>query len=207
MNERFMPSVREQNSDLIEQFVASFAAFGEMTARADDEAALSLAVGPPGEHGFRRWKPLKLQTDVGALEAIYSKLPARLPRLFEELVLCYRWAEVDLERFTLLANPPGDDLMGLYAAMSSDNYLWIHLVPSGFLRLAKGPGGDYDPVCFDIRSRKKSGDCPIVKIDHEQILCNDRIQVVGELAPSFLNLLQTTIERAKLKGLFESDKR
>ena len=55
---------------------------------------------------------------------------------------------------------------------------------------------DYDPVCFDIKSRKLGGDCRIVKIDHEEILCNYRVKVVSELAPSFYQLVQQTIELA-----------
>jgi hypothetical protein len=55
---------------------------------------------------------------------------------------------------------------------------------------------DYDPVCFDIRERTKGKDYPIVKIDHEEILCNNRVKVVAELAPSFEKLMLQTIDRA-----------
>ncbi len=55
---------------------------------------------------------------------------------------------------------------------------------------------DYDPVCFDLRSRTKDGDYRIVKIDHEEILCNNRLKVVAELAPSFEQLMQRTVEQA-----------
>ena len=53
----------------------------------------------------------------------------------------------------------------------------------------------YDPVCFDIGLRKNY-DYRIVKIDHEEILCNQRIKVVPESAPSFRALVLQTIERA-----------
>ena len=36
----------------------------------------------------------------------------------------------------------------------------------------------------------------VVKIDHEEILCNYRIKVVAELAPSFEALVQSTIDLA-----------
>ena len=55
---------------------------------------------------------------------------------------------------------------------------------------------DYDPVCFDISSRKKNKDCRIVKIDREQILRNDRVKVIAEIAPSFEYLMVRTIEQA-----------
>jgi len=52
-------------------------------------------------------------------------------------------------------------------------------------------------VCFKVAVRSPNGDCRIVKIDHEQILCNHRVKVVAELAPSFEQLIVDTIERAK----------
>jgi len=44
---------------------------------------------------------------------------------------------------------------------------------------------DSDPVCFDIKSGTNSKDDRIVKIDHGEILCNYRVKVVREIAPSF----------------------
>jgi hypothetical protein len=37
----------------------------------------------------------------------------------------------------------------------------------------------------------------VVKIDHEEILCNRRIKIVAELAPSFEDLVLGTIQAAK----------
>ena len=65
-----------------------------------------------------------------------------------------------------------------------------------FIQFGKGPDLDYDAVCFDIKTRKQGGDCRIVKIDHEEILCNNRVKVVAELAPSFYQLVLQTIELA-----------
>jgi len=58
---------------------------------------------------------------------------------------------------------------------------------------------DYDPVCFDVNSWKKDREMRVVKIDHEEILCNNRVKVVAELAPSFEALVLQTIEAAKKK--------
>jgi len=43
---------------------------------------------------------------------------------------------------------------------------------------------------------KKNRDCLIVKIDREEILCNNRIRVVAELAQSFQQLVENTVELA-----------
>lgn len=57
-----------------------------------------------------------------SLDPLYAKLPARFPSLYEELILSYRWDEVFLPNFTLIANPPGEDLSGLPDRMSHRGY-------------------------------------------------------------------------------------
>src|SRR5262249_47185770 len=142
------------------------------------------------------WLPIKVSTEFSLLEPIYSKLPARFPRLFERLVLSYRWLDVDLQSYRLLANPPGAGLEALLREMSKDSIIWKCLLEAGYIQFGKGPGIDYDPICFDINSRTKNKDFKIVKIDHEQILCNARVKIVAELAPSFEQLMLRTIDKA-----------
>lgn len=136
-------------------------------------------------------------TDASMLDQLYAKLPARFPPLYERLVLSYRWAEVDLGAYRLLANPRGPDLSGLLNEMLKDKFLSAHLLKSGYIPFGKGADIDYDPVCFDLKSRKKNREFRIVKIDHEAILCNEKIRVVAELAPTFERLVEDTIESAR----------
>jgi hypothetical protein len=184
------------DEELLEEYVATFLKFDEMVA---DEfslpTALQLAVEDTDQYDRRLWKPVRIETPPSQLQEVYAELPARFPRLFERMVCLYRWAEVDLGTYRLLANPPGPTLGGLLRQMSA-SALWEALIPAGFIQFGKGPDLDYDPVCFDIKTRKQGGDCMIVKIDHEEILCNNRIKVVAELAPSFYQLVLQTIDRA-----------
>jgi hypothetical protein len=192
-----MVSIGDRESSLIERFVASFTELDEMSANeVTNPVGWQLSVGQPDEYGFKRWQPVEVNTDRSLLELLYSKLPARFPPLYERLILSYRWAEVDLQNYRLLANPPGPDLSGLLAEMSKDKVLWSALLQAGYIQFGKGSGGDYDPVCFEIKSRKKNGDCRIVKIDHEEILCNNRVKVKAELAPTFEQVALHTIEQA-----------
>jgi hypothetical protein len=186
---------------LIERFIASFEKLDEMSAGSIlYPVAWQLALGEPDSLGRKSWRSDKSLTARSQVAPLYAKLPGRLPHLYERLVLTYRWAEVDLESFTLLANPPGRDLTGLFHEMSKDKFLWDALVKNGFVRFGKGPDIDYDPVCFDIRSRRKNGDCRVVKIDHEEILCNSRVKVTAESAASFEKLMILTIEAGKRKS-------
>ena len=99
---------------LIERFVASFEKLDEMAEFPEIYPLVrQLAVGSPDLYGRQRWKPMETRTDPSQLEPLLAKLPARFPPLFEQLVLSYRWAEVDLQLYRLLPNPPGPDLNGL----------------------------------------------------------------------------------------------
>jgi hypothetical protein len=158
--------------------------------------AWQLAVGDADQYGFKRWRPIDVETEPSSLEIISAKLPARFPALYEKMVLSYRWAEVDLGKYRLLANPPGSDLGGLLSEISKSPDLLQGTLSAGLIPFGRGPDMDFDPVCFDIKTRKQGGDCRIVKIDHEEILCNNRVKVVAELAPSFYQLVLQTIEQA-----------
>ncbi|MFZ3330571.1 MAG: hypothetical protein WA197_08075 [Candidatus Acidiferrales bacterium] len=136
-----------------------------------------------------------MSPEPALLEPIYSKLPARFPPLFEQFVLSYRWAEVDLKLCRLLPNPPGMSLDGLLKEMSRDPAIWSALLPAGYIQFGKGPDMDYDPVCFDIGSGNRNRDYKIVKIDHEEILCDYRVKIVSQLAPSFESFVLQTIEQ------------
>lgn len=179
---------------LIDRFVATFEKLDEMTTKETlCPIAWQLSVGEPDEYGWKEWRPIQVKTARPQLDMLYVRLLAPFPPLFEKLVLRYRWAEVDLKSYTLLANPPGADLSGLLHEISKDASLWDALLPAGYVQFGKGPDIDYDPVCFDIKSRNNKGDYRIVKIDHEEILCNYRVKVVAELAPSFEQLVLQTI--------------
>lgn len=181
---------------LLDQFVASFEKLDDMSVLEGlDPIAAQLAVGEPDGWGRRHWRPSRVAPARALLEPVYAKMPAKFPLLFEDLVLSYRWAEADLKLFRLLPNPPGSNLKGLLEAMSGDRAVWSALLPAGFIQFGKGPDMDYDPVCFDISSTNKNRECRVVKIDHEEILCNNRVKIVSELAPSFESLVLKTIEQ------------
>jgi len=190
--------IRDYEQKLLKGYIGAFAKLDEM-ALIDHGLSLpelQLTTGEVDQYDRKIWRPMQIQTDPSALEPVYAKLPARFPPFYELLVLSYRWAEVDLQSYRLLANPPGPDLSGLLGKMTGDPGLWSALIPAGLIQFGRGPDVDYDPVCFDVRSRSKRRDYRIVKIDHEEILCHNRIKIISELAPSFEVLMLNTIEQA-----------
>ena len=180
---------------LLCEFVASFEKLDDLSSCFEmDPIASELSFGDCDEYGLKRWRPISQSIDRSHLAELYKSVPADLPPLYEELVLNYRWAEVDLQSHRLLANPPGADLSRLLMEMLSHRCLWDELVPNGYLQFGKAPDLNYDPVCFDFNRRLRDGDCRIVQIDHEEILCNNRLREVAEIAPSFRQLILQTIE-------------
>ena len=91
------------HAELIEKFVASFESVAEEMVADEilDPVGWQLASGPANDYGRKPWRPRRERTNASELQPLYAKLPARFPPLYEELVLSYRWADVDLQTFTL----------------------------------------------------------------------------------------------------------
>jgi hypothetical protein len=53
-------------------------------------------------------------------------------------------------------------------------------------------------MCFDLNSRQ-GDDCPIVQLEHESILCHDKIGKSWQRFPSFRDLMCATIDLAQSK--------
>lgn len=193
-----MNPLTQSDIALLERFVGRFAELSDLTFFPDiDPIEREFSTGEVGTYGEETWRPIRVATDPSTLDLLYSKLPARLPRLFEGLLLNYRWAGVDLDLFTLTANPPGEDLSRWLAQISNDKSLSSFLLRSGYIPFGKGPDIDYDQVCFEVKTRQKNGECRIVKIDHEEVLCHERLKIVNEIAPSFRSLVEQTIAHKK----------
>jgi hypothetical protein len=185
------------DDDLLRRFVASFEPLDGLEEFGP--VPKELAVEPNVEDGTSvRWQPVATLTYRELLAPIYQKLPGRFPDLYERLVLSYRWLRVHLETVMLLANPPGATFDGLATEIFCDLVLINTLIPAGFVPFGMVSGGGYDPMCFDLNARKHD-DCPVIQIDHESVLCHDRIGKSWQRYSSFRELMFDTIDRAQSK--------
>jgi hypothetical protein len=181
---------REGKTALLNRFAASFAKLDE-----DCTAAQWLGEQDRGCGEGRYVKPCV--TDTAELDGLYLALPARFPELYEQLVLSYRWSTVDLRICRLLPNPVGDSLYALRAAMIGDRAMSDILLPAGFILFAHGPDISYDPVCFDTQATMNDREAyPIVRLDHEEILCGGTIRIVERMAKSFEHFIEIVLESA-----------
>ncbi len=134
-------NLKNDQEQLLRKYVVAFERLDEMVV---DEFSMppaeQLITGAEDEYGRKLWKPIRFETRKPFLDEIYAELPNqfRFPRLFEQLLLSYRWAEVDLDTYRLLANPPGHDVNGFFQQMTNDPFLWDALLPAGFLQFGKG---------------------------------------------------------------------
>jgi hypothetical protein len=180
---------------LVRRLVRTFGAFDDLRAARDLVGSgdiKPLLVEPFNDFGFAVWKPIDDHTSREALENLYRTVPGPFPSLYEELVLSFRWYDVDVGPLRLMTSL-GPGLRGLLESITKDRKLFVTLTPAGFVQFGKGPDVDYDPVCFDLSRRRSDGDCPIVKFDHEEILQHGRLVQVSELAPSFRDLVERLV--------------
>lgn len=120
------------------------------------------------------------------LAPVYARLPARFPDLYEYLLVNYRWETVDLRLLTLLANPGP---AGLLTSLLYDRNLVDFLLPAGLIPFARPPGGDYDPICFDLKHRRGNRDYQVVRVNHEDILSRFRLGSPTPLYETFVELV------------------
>jgi hypothetical protein len=118
-----------------------------------------------------------------------QNLPFRLPPTYRSLLLRYRFPPFVVGTVELYGNVDGDSYDDLVVASIRDEVLSSVGRANGFIQIGRPESGSYDPICFDMRRRAKSGEAALVRLDHEEILCNDSIRVLETVAGSFLELL------------------
>lgn len=130
------------------------------------------------------------------LEVLESKLPRRLPSSFRSLVTRYAFASVDVGSLTLFGNSGLDEEDDLNVMIFRDQIMATATLKNGFIQFARPKNGSYDPICFDAGKSAPNREFAIVRLDHEQILCNDRIKVVEKVADSFYKFASDIVQRA-----------
>lgn len=119
------------------------------------------------------------------IEALETKLPRRFPASFRSLTTRYAFPPFDAGGISFFANTGDDSPEELSAAMFNDRGIAEATLKAGYIQFARPESGSYDPICFDARRAASNREFPIVRLDHEEILCRDRIHVVERVADSF----------------------
>ena len=123
------------------------------------------------------------------LAPFQGALPFRLPPSYCSLLRRYRFPAFAAGVVALFGNLDGNSYDDVVVASTRDPVLSSVTRANGFIQIGRPASGSYDPICFDLRHRSNTGEAGVVRLDHEEILVNDAIRVVGEVAVSFLELL------------------
>jgi hypothetical protein len=130
------------------------------------------------------------------IDALETKLPRRLPASFRSLVVRYAFRSFDAGDLHFFANTGDDSSDELTVAVFRDRFIANATLKSGYIQFARPEDGSYDPICFDARRSVSNREFPIVRLDHEAILCHDRIREVAPVAKSFYRFVADLVDRA-----------
>ena len=125
------------------------------------------------------------------IDEFESHLPQRLPPSFASLVRRYAFRPFEWGRIRFFGNSGTDDELDLAVGTVGDSAISRTTAVAGLIHFARPAGFSYDPICFDTRTRGKSRESPIVRLDHEAVLIKSRIDVLEQVAPSFSALLES----------------
>ena len=150
------------------------------------------------EHGV----PIREEDNKSRLELFERKLPKRLPQSFASFLSRYSFPAFDAVRLSLFAwdsdsNPYIEEASAVKGSLSE------LLLPARYVQIGRPDTGDFDAICFDLNEPAQNREYRIVQVDHEDILCNSKIRVVGELWPSFVKLVEGALSTPDPKVYWE----
>lgn len=151
------------------------------------------------EHGNYDWQIQPISA-APWFDELQGQLSKHFPNLYCELCSNYAFPAFEVREIYLYGNS-GDSSYSeeLSVRMFADPHMSPILLQNGLLQFGNPFVANYDPVCFDTtRAMKKTNDCPIVVLDHEELLQHSKIKVHTELSPSFEEYLKELVREGKV---------
>jgi hypothetical protein len=124
-------------------------------------------------------------TNADWLPELENRLPFRLPPTFRSLVSRYLFPSFDAGPIQFYSVGVEEPYTEFRSAVFGDRFMSPFLLKNGYVQFGRPAGGSYDPICFDFTISRRKSEPPVVHIDHEEILCNERIRVIESLSPAF----------------------
>ena len=119
------------------------------------------------------------------IDDLEVKLPKRFPASFRSLLTRYAFSSFDAGGLTFFSNTGTASADELSLAIFRDRNIAAATLTAGYIQFARHETQSYDPVCFDARRASSNREFPLVRLDHEEILCRERIVVSATVADSF----------------------
>ncbi len=132
---------------------------------------------------------------INWIESLEDALQRKLPPSYRSLVTRYIFPAFDVGDLTLLANTGRTLYHEMGMAMIHDRVLSEVLLKNGYAQFARPSSGEVDPIGFDFNRTTSDGECPIVRINHADIVAYTKITIMAEIAPSFSLLVHTYLQQ------------
>lgn len=136
--------------------------------------------------------PVRTEDNAARLQILEEKLPKRLPQSFQSFLSRYSFSAFDVLGITLF----GWDVASneyIREASAPKNSLSELLIPAGYVQIGRPDTGDFDAICFDLNRQAQNREYRLIQVDHEDILCNWKVRVTGELWPSFIRFVESAL--------------
>ena len=130
------------------------------------------------------------------IEGLEAKLPKRFPVSFGSLLMRYSFPSFEAGGLTFFGNTGDGSDNELSGAIFKDQILASTLLGADYIQFARPESGSYDPICFAAQQSASNREFPIVRIDHESILCHQGIEVSELVADSFYKFASDLVSRA-----------
>jgi SMI1/KNR4 family protein SUKH-1 len=133
--------------------------------------------------------PVRPEENSARLSQLEARLPNRLPQSFESLLSRYSFPSFEACGISFFSWESGSSEF-FEVASAAKGSLSELLLPSGYIQIGRPGSGDFDAVCFDLNDHQQNREYPIVRVSHEEILCNSRIKILQKLWHSFRNFIE-----------------
>ena len=131
--------------------------------------------------------PVRANDNATALTTLEARMPRRMARSFESFLRRYSFPAFDICGVTLFGwNSEWQSTEYFTATSTAKKHLSFLLLPAGLMQIGRPDTGNFDAVCLDLNSGDEQR---VIRVDHEEILCNWRVKVVDEVWPSFLTVV------------------
>ena len=137
-----------------------------------------------------RGVPIRGEDNATRLLMLEENLPKRMPQSFESFLSRYSFPAFDVLGITFF-EWESDSNKYIVEASVPKNSLSELLIPA--VQIGRPDTGDFDAICFDFNSQAQNREYRVVQVDHEDILCNWKVRVTGELWPSFIKLVESAL--------------
>jgi hypothetical protein len=148
----------------------------------------------------------KIVSSAGApwLSEMESRLPFRLPATLRSLIARYLFPSFEVKPLTLYSvgvSDPESTGMEFRLAIFADRFMSPFLLKNGLLPFARPDDYSYDPICFDFRNANRKSEPRVVRVDHEEILCSERLRIIDTISPAFHELVEEMTRHLKDKPM------